>query len=169
MSAEELRDCCLLIMANKQDLPSAMTVCELTKTLDLPQLPQTCSWCKYTSVKIIKNEVRCRDDTVPKTVDTRRHFKVGLKACNLLQPPKNQDVGMGLRKIVACSQPYLAVPSCIYSFWYSVIPTTYLVHVRNGVKYTSGDFWSSQSCLLRVQIVCLHQRIEYERYRSSLV
>ena len=27
----------------------------------------------YTSVKIIKNEIGCRDDTVPKTVDTRRH------------------------------------------------------------------------------------------------
>ena len=27
----------------------------------------------YTSVKIIKNEVECRDDTVPKTVETRRH------------------------------------------------------------------------------------------------
>ena len=26
-----------------------------------------------TSVKIIKNEVACRDDTVPKTVETRRH------------------------------------------------------------------------------------------------
>ena len=29
--------------------------------------------CIYTSIKIIKNEVGCRDDTVPKTVDTRRH------------------------------------------------------------------------------------------------
>ena len=28
-----------------------------------------------TSIKIIKNEVGCRDDTVPKTVDTRRHCK----------------------------------------------------------------------------------------------
>ena len=28
---------------------------------------------EYTSVKIIKNEVRCRDGTVPKTVETRRH------------------------------------------------------------------------------------------------
>ena len=27
----------------------------------------------HTSVKIIKNEVGCRDDTVPKTVETRRH------------------------------------------------------------------------------------------------
>ena len=26
-----------------------------------------------TSVKIIENEVGCRDDTVPKTVETRRH------------------------------------------------------------------------------------------------
>ena len=32
----------------------------------------TCT-TSYTSVKIIKNEVGCRDDTVPKTVDTRRH------------------------------------------------------------------------------------------------
>ena len=28
--------------------------------------------------------VKCRDDTVPKTVDTRRHCKVGLRACNKL-------------------------------------------------------------------------------------
>ena len=28
-----------------------------------------------TSVKISKNEVGCRDDTVPKTVETRRHCK----------------------------------------------------------------------------------------------
>ena len=28
-----------------------------------------------TSVKIIKNEVGCRDDTVPKTVETRRHWE----------------------------------------------------------------------------------------------
>ena len=55
---------------------------------------------KDTSVKIIS--VRCRDDTVPKTVVTRRHWRVGLRACNNLpQPPKKQDVGMGLWKIVA--------------------------------------------------------------------
>ena len=27
----------------------------------------------FTSVKITKNEVGCRDETVPKTVETRRH------------------------------------------------------------------------------------------------
>ena len=41
--------------------------------------------------------------------------------------PKNKDVGRGLRKIVACSQPYLAVLSCIYSFWHGVIPTSYFI------------------------------------------
>ena len=41
-----------------------------------------------TSVKIIKNEIRCRDGTVPKTVGTRSHCKVWLRACNNLpQPP----------------------------------------------------------------------------------
>ena len=34
---------------------------------------EACSMYMYTSVKIIKNEVGCRDDTMPKTVDTRRH------------------------------------------------------------------------------------------------
>ena len=28
-----------------------------------------------TSVNIIKNEVGCRDDTMPKTVETRRHYE----------------------------------------------------------------------------------------------
>ena len=55
---------------------------------------------------------------MPKTVDTRRHTaRYGVRACNNLpQPPETDDVEIGLRKIVACSQPYLAVPSCIYSF-----------------------------------------------------
>ena len=46
MSEDELKDCCLLIMANKQDLPNAMTLQEITKNLDLNNLPQTRSWCK---------------------------------------------------------------------------------------------------------------------------
>ena len=33
----------------------------------------TSSYCTGTSLKIIKNEVGCRDDTVPKPVETRRH------------------------------------------------------------------------------------------------
>ena len=64
---------------------------------------------------------------MPKAVDTRKHCKVGLRACNNLPQPRKTDVGRGLRKIVACSQPYLAVLSCIYSFWHGVIPTSYFI------------------------------------------
>ena len=76
------------------------------------------------SVKIIKNEVRCRDDTMPKTENTRKHCKVGLRACN---NPSLHLCFSGLQKIVAYSQPYLAVLSCIYSFWHGVIPTSYFI------------------------------------------
>ena len=41
-----------------------------------------------TSIKIIKNEVACRDDTMPKTGDTRRHCEV--------TTPKKRDVGRGV-------------------------------------------------------------------------
>ena len=87
-----------------------------------------CLWLEKmseTSVKIIKNEVRCRDDTVPKTVDTRKHCKVGMQQSSAT--PSLHLCFSGLRKIVACSQPYLAVLSCIYSFCHGVIPTSYFI------------------------------------------
>ena len=62
-----------------------------------------------TSIKI---DIGCRDDTVPKTVDTRRHRKVCLRACNNL--PQLHLSFCGLWKIVACSELYIAVPSCVY-------------------------------------------------------
>ena len=57
---------------------------------------------------------------------TIRHHKVGWRACNNFLQPHSLHLGvLGLRKIVACSQPHLAGPSCIYSSWHSVIPTFY--------------------------------------------
>ena len=54
-----------------------------------------------TSVKIIKNEIRCRDDTVPKSVDTRSHCKVWLRACNNLpQPPPYISVFWGCGRLL---------------------------------------------------------------------
>ena len=41
----------------------------------------------YTSVKIIKNEEGCRDDTVPKTVETRRHCKVDCEDATIFRNP----------------------------------------------------------------------------------
>ena len=55
---------------------------------------------------------------MPKTVDTRSHCKVWLRVCNNLPATSS---------LVTCSQPYLAVASCIYSFWHGVIPTAYFI------------------------------------------
>ena len=50
---------------------------------------QTLGSAEKTSIKIIKNEVGCRDDAVPKTGDTRTHCTVESRVCNNLpQPPK---------------------------------------------------------------------------------
>ena len=38
--------------------------------------------------------------------------------------PKKQDVGIGLQKMVACSQ---SSSQCIYSFCHGVIPTSYFI------------------------------------------
>ena len=67
-----------------------------------------CHEMSETSVKIIKNEVRCRDDTVPKTVDTRKHCKVGLRACNNLpQPPLYIFVFRGCGRLLHALNPTL--------------------------------------------------------------
>ena len=71
----------------------------------------------YTSVKIIKNEVGCWDDTVPKTVETRRHCEVGLRA--IFRNPQETSCREGVQKIVVWSQSYLTVPS--------IHPTSFLM------------------------------------------
>ena len=43
---DELKDCCLLVMANKQDLPNAMSLQEVTEKLDLNKLPPSQAWRK---------------------------------------------------------------------------------------------------------------------------
>ena len=52
---------------------------------------------------------------------TRRHCKVWLRACNDLCNTHPTDFGNCGKLLHACSQPYLAVPSCSYRFWYGVI------------------------------------------------
>ena len=66
---------------------------------------------------------------LPKTVDTRMHCKVGLRACNNLpQPPPYIFVFGGCGRLLHALNPiYLAVLSCIYSFWHGVIPTSYFI------------------------------------------
>ena len=107
-----------------------------------------------TSVKIIKNEVRCRDDTVPKTVDTRMHCKVGLRACNNLpQPPPYIFVFGGCGRLLHALNPiYLAVLSCIYSFWHGVIPTSYFIFTFEWGKKGQPLVDTGVICLLEVPV-----------------
>ena len=46
LSEDELNDCCLLILANKQDLPNAMSTDEVAEKLELRKLPPTRTWSK---------------------------------------------------------------------------------------------------------------------------
>ena len=73
-----------------------------------------------------QNEVGCRDDTVPKTVETRRHCE---ECNNLPQPPKSKDVGRGLRKIVACSHSssQCLLVSTVFGTVSSLHPTSFLM------------------------------------------
>lgn len=45
LNEEELKDCILLVMANKQDLPDAMSVEEITEKMKLNTLKNR-NWCK---------------------------------------------------------------------------------------------------------------------------
>ena len=64
--------------------------------------------------------------------------------------PKNKDVGRRLRKIVACSQPYLAVLSCIYSFWRGVIPTSYFIFNDFYTHFFPSFMHGQQHALTRI-------------------
>ena len=62
----------------------------------------------YLYEKRNSDKVRCRDDTVPKTVDTRKHCKVGLRACNNLpQPPPYIFVFRGCGRLLRALNPTL--------------------------------------------------------------
>ena len=118
-----------------------------------------------TSVKIIKNEIRCRDDTMPKTVDTRSHCKVRLRACNNLpQPlPTSRFFGVAEDCCMLSTLPcsgflYLRSPSpstvhcrvgalssevyySLVPFWHGVIPTSYFIF---------NDFYTCIICSMQV-------------------
>lgn len=44
MCEDELKDCCLLVLANKQDLPNALSLEEVKERLGLHKLPPTRAW-----------------------------------------------------------------------------------------------------------------------------
>lgn len=54
MGEDELSDSVILIMANKQDLPNAMSVTELTDKLELNKIRDK-NWCKPHILHLIYN------------------------------------------------------------------------------------------------------------------
>ena len=82
-----------------------------------------------TSVNIIKNEVGCRDDTVPKTVVARRHCDVELRPCNNLpQPPPYISVFGGCGRLLHglnSTSQCLLVPT-VFGTVSSLHPTSFL-------------------------------------------
>ena len=82
--------------------------------------------CK-TSIKIIKNEIGCRDDTVPKTVGTRRHCEEDGEHATIFRNPLPTSRFLGAAEDCCMLSILLAVPSCTYSFWHGVIPTSYFI------------------------------------------
>ena len=82
----------------------------------------------WTSVKIIKNEVGCRDDTVPKTVETRRHCEEDWEHATIFRNPLLLHLWfLGVAEDCCMLSILLAVPSCFNSFWHGVIPTSYFI------------------------------------------
>ena len=57
-----------------------------------------------TSIKM--KYVGCRDDTVPKTVVTRRHHRYRVESLQQSAATSSLHLFLELWKIVACSQPY---------------------------------------------------------------
>ncbi len=51
LQEDELKDCVLLVMANKQDLPNAMSTAEVTERMELNALRNR-TWCKYNLISI---------------------------------------------------------------------------------------------------------------------
>lgn len=51
LQEDELTDCVLLVMANKQDLPNAMSTTEVTEKLELNALRDR-TWCKWLSSRV---------------------------------------------------------------------------------------------------------------------
>ena len=77
--------------------------------------------------KYKNHEIGCRDDTVPKTVGTRRHCEEDGEHATIFRNPQKSRCREGVAEDCCMLSLLLAVPSCTYSFWHGVIPTSYFI------------------------------------------
>ena len=86
-----------------------------------------CYWVHSDSYTMVRYLKRLKASRLGRVQAFPMYGGLGMSGPSLHRESTDRDVGRGLRKIVACSQPYLAVASCIYSFWHGVIPTSYFI------------------------------------------
>ena len=92
---------------------------------------------------------------VPITVDTGTDCEVGLRARNNL-PQLHPLLHLRLQKIVAYSQNYLAVPSCVNSCWYGVIiPTSFYTCTIYFQASCTTNPWCNILRLISWMLICL--------------
>ena len=80
-----------------------------------------------TRVKIIKNEVGCRDDTVPKLLKQEGTVRRIESMQQSSATPSLHLWFLGVAEDCCMLSILLAVPSCFNSFWHGVIPTSYFI------------------------------------------
>ena len=83
-----------------------------------------------------KNEVGCRDDTMPKTVGTRRHCEG--EHATIFRNPQKPRCRDWVAEDCCMLSLLLAVPSCTYSFWHGVIPTSYFIFILVSLIFYPG-------------------------------
>ena len=100
-----------------------------------------------TSVKIIENEVGCRDDTVPKLLKqegTARRIESMQQSSTT---PSLHLWFLGVAEDCCMLSILLAVPFYFNSFWHGVIPTSYFIfNDLYTCVYNSVLSKSSNSC-----------------------
>ena len=118
--------------------------------------------------KLVKNEVGCRDDTVPKTGDTRRHCEVELTVFRNPPPYISFFGGCGrlLHTVHSTSQCLLVSP--VFGTVSSLHPTSFLmifilVHNRNyaNIKY-SAKTHQAKLCTLSQLLVHMQYWVRWE-------
>ena len=138
-----------------------------------PKLSMTTVWnVYYTSIKIIKNEVGCRDDTVPKTVDTRRHCEEEREHATIFRNPQKLRFRDWVAENCCMLSLLLAVPSCIYSFGHGVIPTSYFIFILVSLIFYPGlalTVARGEMILLPVPARSIYALAFYVRTRMRIV
>ena len=108
-----------------------------------------------------KNEVGCRDDTVPKTVDTRKHYEEECEHATIFRNPQKLRCRDWVAEDCCMLSLLLAVPSCIYSFWHGVIPTSHFIF---------NDFYTYfTNFLSRLRLDCSARRDAIRSMRATRI